>query len=371
MIYFIFYYLFLLWYGVNFLSFSIIEVKGIENLWLLRYLYDFSFYLFGKSDLALRMPSIFFSALSLIIFYSIARERFKKPLLVAVLFSLIPGFIISSLIINKSVYLIFLTLLFIYTYIKYPKISYILLIAYVFVDYSFIALYFSLIFYAIYKKDGKMLIFVLLLLAVNANYFDYVIKGKPKGYFLDVLGTYILIFSPLVFVYFVYALYKGVFYKKDIVFFISFFTFFLSVILSFRQRIKIDDYAPFVLPYVLNMVQIFYNSYKVRLPVFRKGYKILAAALMFSLVLFDGALFFNKYTPAKNLSGSFYFIKPLVKKIKYPVYCNNAYLCEALYFYGVKKGGYYLHYAKSKNEVSIFHNGRLIEKIDVSKLNTL
>ncbi len=379
LLFFFFYYLFLLWYGVNFLSFSIVEAQSYEKVWFLKYIYEIFFVFLGKNDLTLRIVPVFFSILSVIIFYLISKSYFKKQKDLefnVIIFSLIPGFIISSLIVNKSIFLIFLTLLFVYTYKKNKLFSYLLLFSYAFIDYAFINLYFALIFYAIYKKDTKFLFFVLFLFAINANIFNYEIGGKPRGYFLDVLGTYFLIFSPFVFVYYVYTLYKGAFLQKDIIYYISALTFLLSILLSFRQHIRIDDYAPFALIYIIYMVRIFLNSYRVRLPQFRRGYKIIFSFLFGSLILFDAAIFLNRYTPAKNLSNSFYFIKPIVKilknkKINY-IACNNKYLCKSLYFYGINKGEeFYLKYSKRERKVSIFHKKRKIYEINVSNLNTL
>jgi len=375
LVFFIIYYLFLFYYGVNFLSFSIVEQSSIEKFWLLKYVLKISFHFFGKNDFALRLPELVVSIFSVIVFYLIARKSLSKndSEFATIIFALIPGFIVSSLIVNKSIYLIFLTLLFVYFFESF--FSYVLLISFVFLDYSFIVLYLGLIFYSIYKKKNFLLILALILLALNANYFNYTIGGKPKGYFLDVFGVYILIFSPFVFVYFLYSLYKGFFYKKDLIFFIASTAFYTSILFSFRQKIKIDDYAPFVLPYVLNMVRIFLNSYRVRLPIFRKGYKLLFVFLFFSLAIFDVLLFLNKYTPARKLSESFYFIKPLshylLKKHINWIYCNNKFLCKSLAFYGIKTGNKYkLLYLKSLSEVSIFYKNKLILKKDVSKLNT-
>ncbi len=369
------YYLFLYWYGIHFLSFSIIEATSIDKFYILKVIFNL-FHI--NNDFILRLIPLVFSFFSLILFLDLSGIYLKSKYkyFSTLIFIFIPGFIISSIIINKSIFLIFFTLLYIYTFKKYKLISYILLIFYVFIDYSFIALYFALIFYAIYKKDTKLLIFSLILLAVNANYFDYKIHGKPKGYFLDVLGTYILIFSPFVFVYFLYTIYKGFFLKKDVLFFIGAFSFLLSIILSFRQRIKIDDYAPFVLPYVIYMIKVFLNSYKVRLPRFRKSYKLLFVFLFFTMIIFDIALFLNQYTPARNLSNSFYFIKNLAKILKKRdinyLKCNNEYLCQSLKFYGIKLGNnYYLNYSIKRNKVSIFHNKKKILDINVSNLNTL
>jgi len=372
--------LFLLWYGSSFLSFSMVDVRSIEHFPVLNYILNISFSLFGKNDFALRLPGVLINFLNVLLFYKITGFYLKKEkdrIFATVIFMLIPGMIISSLIINKSVYLIFLTLLFVYLYHVKKVFSYILLFGMVFLDYSFISLFFALVFYAVYKKDNFLLILSLVFLAVNANYFNYDIGGRPRGHFLDLFGTYFLIFSPFVFIFFLFSIYKGFFDKKrDIVFFIAFFTFVISILLSFRQRIKIDDYAPFTLVYLVYMVKYFLSSYRVRLPQFRKVYKAVFVVLLGTLVVFDIALFLNRYTPARKLSSSYYFIKPLAFMLKKnhidKVQANNARMQKALGFYGVKKGGNYrLVYEKSRNIVSILHKKEKILQIDVSKLNTI
>ena len=373
-----FYYLFLYWYGVYFLSFSIFEVKSLKEFYLLNIIFNFVIK-FGKNDYIIRLIPITFSLFSLILFYEINKFYFKKlenKYYATLIFIFIPGFIISSLILNKSIILIFFTLLFVFSYKKYRFFSYLLLISYAFVDYSFIALYFALIFFSLYKKDNKLLILALILMALNANYFNYKIEGKPQGFLLDVLGTYTLIFSPFVFIYFLFTFYKSFFIKKDILFFIGAFSFLISIILSFRQRIKIDDFAPFVLPYVIYMIRIFLHSYKVRLPLFRSNYKVLFLFLFSSMIIFDFGIFFFNALYVKKIRGSFYFIRPLVKFLKKNnidyVSCNNMFLCSSLEFYGIKNGNEYkINYSKSDFKVSIFHNKKLIKTLNVSKINTL
>jgi len=374
------FYSFLLWYGVNILSFSIIDVRSIEHFPLINNILDIFFSIFGKNDFALRLPGIITGFTSVLLFYKLTEFYLKKEkdrFYAALIFMLIPGMIISSLIVNKSVYIIFLTLLFVYLYKTNKFISYIFLAFPVVLDYSFISLYFALIFYSVYKRDNLLLILSLIFLAVNANYFNYDIGGKPKGHFLDLFGTYFLIFSPFVFIYFLFSMYKGLLdNKRDIIFFIAFFTFIISIILSFRQRIKIDDYAPYTLIYIVYMVKYYLNSYRVRLPQFRKTYKTLFVFLFVSLFLFDLALFFNRYTPARKLSGSYYFIKPLIyelkkRNIKY-IYSQDKRFLKILEFYGLKGGNEYkIEYKKRENKVSIFHKNKKILEIDVSKLNTI
>ncbi len=372
-------YLFLFLYGANFLSFSITDVKGMESFPFIKYMLDFSIYMFGANDFAIRLPGVLVSAFSLYLFYNTALFYLKRKdaLWATYLYFLIPGVIVSSLIINKAIYLIFLTLLFVYFYHTLRKISYLVLILLAFIDYSFISLFFSLIFFAVYKRNKTLVFLSLILFAFNFFYFHYDIGGKPKGHFIDLIGIYFLIFSPFVFIYFLYSLYKCLFFnEKNLIFFISAFSFLFSLILSFRQKIKVDDYAPFMVIFMVCMVKVFLNSYRVRLPNFRIIHKILFIVLLISLISFDVGVFFNFSTPARKLTSSYYFIKPLVKilksnKIDY-VYSNNDAFVRALNFYGIKKGGkYFIEYDKKNSQVFIIYNKKVILKINVSKLNTL
>jgi len=371
------FYLFLLWYSCVYLGFSIVDVKGIERF---RFLEIFFHYLFSidKNDCLLRLPGVTLSLINIALFYKLSGFYLKKEkdkLFAVLIFAFLPANIISAVVINKAVYIIFLTLLFIYLHYKNRYVSFIYLSFLVFIDYSFISLFFGLIFYAIYKKDNLLLILSLIFLALNANYFHYDIGGKPSGHFLDVFGIYFLIFSPFVFIYFLYALYKGVLdKKKDVMFFISFYAFLISILLSFRQHIRIEDYAPFSVFYVMYMVRYYLHSYRVRLKPFRKFYKLLFAVLLGSLLIFDVLLFVNTHTPAKKLTENYYVIKPMIKLLRKEkidnLYSNNRYLMEVLKFYGFKEGkSFYIDY--NKKNISILHKNRIILRIDVSKLNTI
>ena len=367
------YYIFLYAYGVNFLSFSIFEAESVDKFWLLKTIFEY----IPKNDYVLRLIPLIFSFFSFILYLKISKFYLKEKYLYfsSLTFLFLPGFLISSIILNKAIFLIFETLLFIYLYKRKEILGYIFLALIVFSDYSLVALYFSLIFYAGYKKDVKLLFYIIFLFAINANYFDYVIKGKPRGFFIDVFGTYFLIFSPFVFVYFLYTIYKGFFYKKDVIFFIGVGSFLISLLLSFRQRIKIDDFAPFVLPYTIYMHKIFLSSYKVRLKKFRWPYKLLFVFLFSSMIIFDFFFLFSNEKLVYNLKKDFYFIRPLALFLKNhhidKVSCNNKFLCRALNFYGINSGDrFYIKYSKSKNRVSIFHNKKELYNISVSKLNT-
>ena len=346
-----------------FTSFAISKVESISTL------------LFGNNDFAFRFPSLFLSFLSLVLYYKIS-QKFLKPkdiFLSLVIFSLIPGFIIASILVNKSIYLIFMVLLFLYLFLYYRFLSYIILAIYSVVDYSFIYLYLGLIFYSIYKKDTRFLIFSLLLFMINANYFNFEINGKPKGYFIDVFIVYFSIFSPFVFIYLIYALIKKI-KTPNIIWFISSSALFLSLLLSFRQRIKIDDFAPFIIPSVIFMVAIFLNDYRVRLSIFRKPYKILFSFLFFSLIIFDILVLSSKYFIDKKIVNQFKYSYEIARYLKSEnidnISCNNQNLCKKLYFYGLQKGQeYLLYYDENDKKVSISHNHQKILTFYVSKIN--
>jgi len=374
-LYFLFYYIFLFWYAIH-LNIGDFEVLYLQNHNLMNYISNFFFSIFGKNNFSLRLPSLIFSIFSIFLYKEIANYYFKSKKevnLILIIFSLMPGFIIASLLYNKSIFLIFLTLLFIYAFLYYRFFSYMLLAVYSVVDYSFISLYFGLIFYSIYKKETKFLIYSLFLLMINANYFNYDINGHPYGHFLTLFLVYLAIFSPFVFVYFLYSILKA-FKKPNLLWFISSFALLFSIILSFRQRIRIDDYAPFVIVAVIFMLKIFLSDYKVRLKIFRRPFRILFIFLFSTLVLFDIALLTTKFYLNKRIVTQFNYSRSIAKflldkKINY-IYCNDKIFCQKLYFYGLQKGHkYYIKLDKKSKKVSILHNETKLLDEYVSKLN--
>ena len=374
-LYFIIYYLFLFYYASN-LHIGDFEIDVLSTNSFLATFENYVLSIFGRSDFVLRLPTILLSIVSLFLYYKISQRYLKKEKDIyfsLIVFSLMPGFILATLLFNKSIYIIFLLLLFLYTFFYYRSFSYLLLLFYTMVDYSFISLYLGLIFYSIYKKDNRLLIYSLFLLMINANYFNYEIKGHPRGHFADILGIYFAIFSPLVFLYFLYSLLKMI-KTPSILWFVSSWGLLFSILLSFRQKIKIDDFAPFVIIAVVFMIATFFKDYRIRLKIFRTPYKILFVTLLGSLILFDIFLLLSPYLFDFKLTSQFRYSKEisthLLRKGFNYLYCNNRRLCKKLYFYGVKKGkNYYLFFDKNSKKVSISHNNRKIYSFYVSNLN--
>jgi len=162
--------------------------------------------------LALRLPSIIFHLLSVFLLYKIGKlflkKRFDRTFSVAI-YALLPGVNSVAVLVNSGSIVIFLTLLFTYCYLKEYKVaSHIILIASLFVDNSFAIFYIALFIYALMQRKTDLLILTLILFSAAMYLYGFDTGGKPKGYFVDTLGVYAIVFSPLLFLYFVYAMYR-------------------------------------------------------------------------------------------------------------------------------------------------------------------
>ena len=113
------------------------------------------------------------------------------------------------------------------------------------------------------------------------------IPSRPTGHFAEIFGLYAALFSPFLFLYFVYTLYRILLRnKKNILWVISFTALTFSLLLSIRQRVALTDFAPYVMIAVPLMVWIYYQSVRVRLPQFQKIYKN-AFYVVFAMLIFN------------------------------------------------------------------------------------
>ena len=351
---------------------------------LLHYIVNLSTTLFGKNGFGLKVFFISLNIINIFLLFNLSLKKLKKAedaLLAAIIFSLLPGFISSSLVVTKVSIIIFFTLLF----LNLPKKSAIFLFPIMLlIDRSFAIFFLGIFFYSVYKKDRFMMILSLIFFTLSMYIFGFDVKGKPKNFFLDTFGVYSAIFSPLVFIYFFYVLYrvlvKG---KKEIVWFISFVSFIFSLLLSFRQRISFEDFAPFVLIGVIIMVKEFLSSYRVRLPEFRKRYKTIFLIVIGSLILNDMVLIFNKNLyfilkdPKKHFAYNFHISKELASRLKKDrIFCvktDNKALQYQLKFYDIKRCNDYIltdfRVDETSKKVSIFYKNILLKNYYVSKIN--
>ena len=336
----------------------------------------------------MRSSIFIFHLLNLFLIYKISKFFLKKltdRLLTILIYSLIPGVISFALIINPSTIVISFTLLFIYFYLNKKRIlSYFILILSLFIDNSFEILFLSLIFYSLITKEKKLIYLSIVLLILSLYFFGFESSGKPKGYFLDTLGVYAIIFSPPLFLYFFYVLYRDLALKKlNILWAISFFSLLLSLLLSLRQKIALEDFAPFVVISIPLLLNRYFSSLRVRLVEFRRWYKIIGITIMVGLIINLLIISFNSYlylilsNPKNHFAYKFHFVKDLsieLKKLNInSIKCDDKKLQLRLKFYNIYVSNSYLLSENQRDnylyKVTISNNGKINKIFYVSKIN--
>ena len=347
----------LLTYSTQSISISYDEANIFFNEHtLVHYIAVYSTQLLGQNDFALRLPFILFHLASIILLYKIGKLFLKKRvdrIISVAIYALLPGINGIALMVNSGIVVIFFSLLFTYLYLKEYKVaSHIVLIIALFIDNSFGIFFTALFMYALFKRKTDLLILTLILLSASLYIYGFDIGGKPRGYFVDTLGVYDVIFSPLLFLYFVYAMYRILIKEeKNLLWYISFFSLIVSLLLSMRQKLALEDFAPFVVLSIPLMVKVFFNSYRVRLPAFRKLHTFFFGLVLVSLVFNTMLIFLNKplyavmEDPSKHFAIKYNIAKELAGVLKAKgvakVMMKDDKMALRLKFYGIEQGRNY------------------------------
>jgi uncharacterized membrane protein YhdT len=271
-----------------------------------------------ENPLDFRLPFLLFGLLNIALFFIMSRLYFsdkKESYLATIIFALLPGIITSAILVNIAVLVITLVLSFV---IFYEKRMYFYqgatMLALLFVHDASVIFFISLAIFSAFRRNHILFTMSILLSAISLLYFNRLyIGGRPHGEFLELFGLYIALFSPLVFIYFFYALYRiWLREKKDILWHIAFTSFIFSVLLSLRQQVSMTDFAPYVIVAVVLMVVIYQRTLHVRLPQFQTWYKRGFYIVLASLVLSSSIIVFHKYF--------FYVFEDKTKHFAYPFY---------------------------------------------------
>ncbi|XPV69180.1 MAG: glycosyltransferase family 39 protein [Halarcobacter sp.] len=377
----------ILLYTANTLSISYKEALNVfVNTSLLSIITNTSITIFGQNDIALRVPFIIFYALTVILMYDITKDFFKKQedrLFSVIIFMVLPGLISASLLVNSAIVVTFLTLLYVYYFKRKGKHCYALLVLFLFVDNSFAIFFLALFFYSLANKENKLLIVSLILFGLSMSIYGFDTEGKPRGFLVDTFGIYASIFSPLLFIYFFYTIYRnGLKGERTLVWYISTTSLLFSLLFSMRQKIYIEDFAPFVVIFLPYMVRIFLHTVRVRLPQFRSRHYKVATITFFVLFLNVVLTIYNKPlylvldNPRKHFAYQYDFIKDIsiyLKKYSInKVTSEDKKLLLRLKFYGIKSGGdYYITTKPLSNfskRIRIKYNGKDIYSLYIKKL---
>lgn len=346
---------------------------------------------FGQNDFALRLPMIFLHISSALLLYKISKKYLidaQSRLWLVVVFVLLPGVISSALLVNSAGLVIFGLLVFVYIYENYAaNAQYIFLFTLCLIDSDFAYLFLALIFYGLYIKDKIMIGISSILFLLSVYFYGLDIYGMPSGYFLDIIGIYSAVFTPIVFIYLFYVLYRRYFTKDiDLLWFVATTALVFSILLSFRQRVDIEHFAPYVILALPLAARTFVNSYRVRLRVFRRNYRnIFTVSLIFLfcnalLVFFNKELYLFVENPKTHFAYKMHIAKEVAEKLQEQgIDCihTDKELALRLRFYGVHNCDSYILKEKelndlsNENDVTISYKNRHIFNSYVTKVNKL
>ena len=305
--------------------------------------------LFGQNDFALRLPMMLMHLSSALLLYVIAKPYVKYErdrLWLVLIYVLLPGVSSAALLVDNAGLVILLLFLYLYAYSRYENFAHLLLAAFLFVDGSFAILYLGLFFYALKQRETVLLIASLLLFSFSMYLHGFDTGGTPTGHLLDTLGIYAAIFSPIVFIYLFYVLYRRFVTKeRDLSWYLATTALLFSLLLSLRQRIELQMFAPYLMLALPLAVQSFFHSYRVRLKIFRKNYRRIFV-LSFALLCINAlAVFFNKeiYRFLDDTSGHFAYRLHVASEVADALHekkircinANDAKMQLRLKFYGI------------------------------------
>ncbi len=342
--------------------------------------------LFGHSDIALRLPMIAMNLASAVLLFLIAKPYAKsereRVWLVAV-FLLLPGILSASLLVDSAA---LVTLgIFLYVYLRQRSGTWAdwLLPLYLWTDASFLLLFLGLGVYAWRQHSYRYSFFYMSLFGLSLWFYGFNTGGIPENRFLDMLGLFAAIMSPIVFVYLVYVLYRRLITRNtDLLWTLSSTSLMVAMVLSFRQRVEVEQFAPYLMLALPLGMQTFYHSYRVRLRPFRKRYRLLFTLALATLVLNAAAVFFNKVPylfvqrPERYFAYRAHVVKELAQELRAQgVRCIDTdpdkKLQLRLRFYGIEKcPGHRLIKSDDENgsDVTIRYYNVPVAAYDVSKL---
>ncbi|MDR1912502.1 MAG: glycosyltransferase family 39 protein [Helicobacteraceae bacterium] len=317
----------------------------------------FSVSLFGQNNFAIRAPFILMHLFNTAMIYIVAR-RSARPIdafFSALLFALLPGVNSAAILVSLAPFAIGVALIYLWLNDRCEPLAIALLFLAALADNLFIALILAAICYYLYQKRFLIAVLPLIFILISYALYGFEFGGKPKGYFLDIFGLYGAIFSPLVFGYFIYALYWRIFKRSEklpLLWFVCAAPFALSIVLSLRQNLPIEDYAPFAALCAPLLVDAFMNSWRIRLPQFRKAHIMVASIIIVSLLFILALSFIHKPLYAlmgdsgKHFARNYHFADELAQILKKrginAVECSSKNLAIRLRFYGIESDDDYV-----------------------------
>jgi len=258
----------------------------------------------------MRLPFLILGVINGTLFYHLAGYHFRnsRDRWIALFFYLmLPGIVISSTLANTVVPISTLLLLFLLLY--YRRATHLALIPFLLLSclhWSVLYFYMLMLLYSLFQKERWLFV------ASVAGVLCYLLVGMPlpessgENHFLEMLSINVMIFSPWLFLYLFYALYRTLLSgERDLIWYLSFGMMIIALVLSLQMRIRITDFSAYMMPGVIVAVRTYYRSLRVRLPIFRRRYRILFWIVTVSLIVSTLALLLHQ--PIYRWAGATYY----------------------------------------------------------------
>ncbi|RDU60929.1 hypothetical protein [Helicobacter sp. MIT 14-3879] len=346
-----------------------------ENKDLIAKLANLSVSYFGNNDYALKLPNLIFHFFNLLLIYLISKKILKykiDSILCVIIYSFIPCVIMQGSILNESIITLFVVLLICYVELVKTKLVYFLLFTAIFISPSTFMLFIAFFFYAVSKRDKKLAIFSIFCFGINIYVYGIDISGKPSGRFLDVFGELALLYSPPLFIYYVYTLYRNLTKDKpNLLLYISIISFVISFILSIRQEIYKEIFLFMSLCGIPLMIKQFLSDIRVRLPMFQNAYKnrfiVVIIFLLFEVLLlvFSKQIYIFVENKDKIFLNEFYIAKEISRELKtrnIKRVTTDKKMQNRLRFYGIKQGGALLKKVAKNGNIIIEYNNQVVAR---------
>jgi len=271
------------------------------------------------NELGMRLFFLLLGFANAYLFYRLAEDFFTKTeerFLALDFYLMLPGVIVSTVLANDAVIIAFLVLLFLYLHVHGKSIFSLLpLFLLAFVHWSALYFYLILALYGLFQKKREIFWSAIAAIVFYMMFGVAIPEPRSGNHFFEMLGVYATIFSPLLFVYLFYALYRTLLRgDRGLLWYISFGTLVISLVLSLQERIKITDFSAYLMPGIIVAIHSYLGSLKVRLKCFQKGYRIFFAIIVSSLVLSSMAILLHQ--PIYRILGSKYY--PVVASVYEP-----------------------------------------------------
>ncbi|BCD68354.1 glycosyltransferase family 39 protein [Nitratiruptor sp. YY09-18] len=379
----LFFYALVLFFNASRLGIGSEETKILfESHHWIHYIYRFFYQLFGSNLIAVRLPSTILMLANIYLFFLISKKYLqneKDALFATVLFSLLPAVLTAGVVISYAPFILFFILIYLLLFFKNEFWALGFAFFLLFLHKSFLILFIAVGFYYLYKKNRNFSYAYFAFATLSYLLYGFDFRGKPQNYFFDTFALFSAIFSPLLFLYFFYVIYRILIKEqKDIVWFISGTSFLIALFLSFRQKVSLEDFAPYAVLGTILMVRLFLQTLRVRLPKYRRNLLIAIVIVVGALLINDIALIFNEYLFAylpvrKHFLYENYFARALAKSLKSEgIKCidtKKASLQRELRFYGIKYCKENLLNKQRGNRLTIYFHDINLGEVYVTKSN--